>query len=140
MKVHPELIAAESDAPSFTEDNMIFIVGCPRSGTTWLQRLLATHPRIKTGHESRIFEYVGSQFRNWRFDLDSPNRVLGGRGMTCYFTEEEFILVQKAYLNLLLAPMVKDLHPGQFFWKKHLYMPCSFLKSQGCCPRPKLFT
>ncbi|MBI3001835.1 MAG: sulfotransferase, partial [Deltaproteobacteria bacterium] len=40
----------------------MLIVGCPRSGTTWLQRLLASHPKIITGQESHVFDnYVGPQ-------------------------------------------------------------------------------
>jgi len=39
--------------------NPIFIVGCQRSGTTWLQRLLTSHPEILGGAESDFF--VGFQ-------------------------------------------------------------------------------
>lgn len=49
-----------ANRPGLCGENIVFIVGSPRSGTTWLQRLLATHPQIKTGQESRIFEYVGA--------------------------------------------------------------------------------
>jgi hypothetical protein len=98
--------------------NLMFIVGSPRSGTTWLQRLLATHPQIKTGQESRVFEYVGSQFRNWQFDINSAIRGRGGLGLTCYLTEAEFVSIQKRYLSWLLAPMVQALRPGEIFLEK----------------------
>jgi hypothetical protein len=43
----------------------VFLVGCPRSGTTWVQRLLACHPGIATGQESNLFEmYIGPQLRS----------------------------------------------------------------------------
>lgn len=35
-----------------------FLVGCPRSGTTLLQSLLAAHPQIKSFPESHFFETV----------------------------------------------------------------------------------
>jgi len=36
----------------------IFLVGCPRSGTTLLQSLLAAHPLIASFPESKFFEYL----------------------------------------------------------------------------------
>lgn len=97
--------------------NLVFIVGCPRSGTTWLQRLLATHPQIKTGQESRLFEYVGLQLRLWQRDLDKSDGR-GGTGMASYLDTEEFFAIQKNYLAALLAPMLQDLQPGQIFLEK----------------------
>ena len=34
---------------------MIFLVGCPRSGTTWLQAMLSSHPTVYTGPETQFF-------------------------------------------------------------------------------------
>jgi len=93
-------------------DNLVFLVACPRSGTTWLQRLLATHPQIKTGRESRLFEYIGGQFRLWHQDLDSHV------GLAAHLNEEEFLAVQKQYLASLLAPMLRELQPGEIFLEK----------------------
>lgn len=98
--------------------NILFIVGSPRSGTTWLQRLLAAHPQIKTGQESRLFEYVGSQFGRWETDIRSATTTRGGTGLACYMSEEEFVAIQKKYLALLLAPMLRELSPGQIFLEK----------------------
>lgn len=43
----------------------VFIVGAPRSGTTWLHQLLATHPQVATAGESHIFcEGLGELFTN----------------------------------------------------------------------------
>ena len=54
----------------YSGSNMLFVVGCPRSGTTWVQRLLATHPRIRTGQESDVFDqYIGPQLRAWEQEL-----------------------------------------------------------------------
>lgn len=103
---------------ALTGNNLLFLVGCPRSGTTWLQRLLASQDSIKTGQESRVFEYIGSQFRNWQQDINSAIYGRGGRGMACYLNEEEFVSIQKKHLSLLLAFMLKDLRPGQIFLEK----------------------
>ena len=45
-------------AGSPLRDHVIFIEGAPRSGTTWLQMLLATHPDIAgLEAESHLFNY-----------------------------------------------------------------------------------
>lgn len=45
----------------------IFIVGAPRSGTTWLQLMLARHPAISTCQETHLFSsYLGPMHKAWR--------------------------------------------------------------------------
>ena len=39
----------------------IFLVGCPRSGTTMLQTVLAAHPEVQSFPETRLFRSVVSQ-------------------------------------------------------------------------------
>ena len=100
-------------------ENLVFIVGSPRSGTTWLQRLLATHPQVQTGQESRVFFYIASQFQMWRQDLASAEVIgRGGTGLACYLNEAEFLAIQRKYLASLLAPMLQGLQPGQIFLEK----------------------
>jgi hypothetical protein len=50
----------------------IFLVGCPRSGTTLLQALLAAHPAIVSFPESHFFEVVSPRFAT--LGLISPKR------------------------------------------------------------------
>ncbi len=108
--------------------NLVFIVGCPRSGTTWLQRLLASHPRVKTGQESDIFdEYIGPQIRHWKRDLIPETHGRSGIGLGCYFTEDQFMEILRDYLLKLLQPMIGNLKQGDFFVEKTpshaLYIP-----------------
>ncbi|NEQ65645.1 MAG: sulfotransferase [Symploca sp. SIO2D2] len=42
----------------FNRKQRIFLVGCPRSGTTLLQSLLAAHPQIHSFPESKFFDYL----------------------------------------------------------------------------------
>jgi hypothetical protein len=112
----------------YAGEDLIFVVGCPRSGTTWVQRLLATHACVRTGQESDLFDmYVGPQLRAWRQELTEDSSGRGGVGLTCYFTEAEFQHILKDYLLQLLSPMVGELKPGELFVEKTpshvLYVP-----------------
>lgn len=98
--------------------NMVFVVGCPRSGTTWLQRLLSSHPRILTGQESQVFEVnIAPQLRDWK-KMRNPQIRGGGIGLPCYLTEERFLQILKIYLLTLLEPMVEQLNPDELFLEK----------------------
>lgn len=70
--------------------NVIFVIGSPRSGTTWLQKLIASHPDVATSQESNFFiSYGRPLLRSWKEDLaDDSGR--GGIGLPCYLSEDEF--------------------------------------------------
>jgi hypothetical protein len=113
----------------FDGHNLILIVGSPRSGTTWLQKLLAAHPLVQTGQESDIFdEYLGPQLRAWRRQ-SQPERfsTRGGIGLGCYFTEAEFMQNLRNYQDTLLMPLLGGLTGQQVFLEKTpghaLYLP-----------------
>jgi len=109
-------------------EKLVFIVGCPRSGTTWLQKLLAKHPRIKTGQESDLFDiYIGPQLRAWRKYKNPESSGRGMVGLACYLTEQEFLSILGDYMEKLLKAMIGDLCPGDIFVEKTpshaLYIP-----------------
>lgn len=115
---------------AYTGKNLVFLVGCPRSGTTWLQKLLASHPRIRSGEESHFFSlYVGPQLRAWN---DQKTRHFNGgvghaAGPQAYFHEEEFLAILQNYLSALLKPITDSLQPDEWFLEKTpshaLYIP-----------------
>ena len=97
-------------------NNIVFIVGCPRSGTTWLRMLLASDPSIHSGAESYIFAwYIGSQLRNWHKDVERTSTKIG---MSTYMKESEFLFALRQYMESLLKPMVNDLRDGEIFVEK----------------------
>lgn len=50
--------------------SVFFLVGCSRSGTTWLQSLLAAHPEVGSFPESQFFHYLlPSQYERRRYAL-----------------------------------------------------------------------
>ncbi|WP_040666480.1 sulfotransferase family protein [Nitrolancea hollandica] len=108
----------EQAVGTYEGENIVFVVGSPRSGTTWLQRLLASHPRVRTGQESDVFRYISPQIRTWRNHLESKRSGRGGIGLPCYFKEDEFMCLVHRYMLDLLQPMLDELEPGQIFLEK----------------------
>ena len=106
-------------AECYRGDGLVCIVGCPRSGTTWLQRLLAGHPNVRTGQESDVFDiYVGPQLRAWRRELEPSSSGRGGVGLACYFDDPTFSAILSRYARELLEPMVGGLRAGEIFVEK----------------------
>ncbi len=104
-------------AREYSGSNIIFIVGCPRSGTTWLQQLLASYPDAKTGPESYLFSwFIGPQLRAWRKEM--KREVFAGVGLAGYFREDEFLRNLKQYMLVLMRPMIGNLKPGEVFIEK----------------------
>jgi hypothetical protein len=105
----------------YTGKNLVFIVGCPRSGTTWLQKLLASHPKVRTGEESHFLsQYAGPQLRFWNtHKIDQSNaQIRHAVGPAAYFRDEEFFAIMEDFLAALLRPMVDGLEPGEIFIEK----------------------
>lgn len=70
-----------------TDYKKVFIVGCPRSGTTWIQLLLEQHPKIASGPETQIFEwYLEPVLKAW----ERNGRTRPGTGLYASMSAEEF--------------------------------------------------
>ena len=47
----------------------VFVVGCPRSGTTWVAEMLARHPQVISGRESHIYPNVHETVGRGRYSV-----------------------------------------------------------------------
>lgn len=128
-----------SDAPYRT----LFVVGCPRSGTTWVQLLLDGSPEVVTAPETQIFAYYLDGFRRqWVEEHDGPNTRLQGRaGLSRLLSDEEFrelcartarfvldrihagapeatVVVEKSPRHAVLMPWILDVLPDA--WVLHV--------------------
>ncbi len=66
---------------------IVFLVGGPRSGTTWLQLLLSRSPRIATANETHLFTgYTCSLFSAWH----QHQRNARALGLHHLMSEEEY--------------------------------------------------
>lgn len=92
----------------------VFLLGAPRSGTTWLQIMLAKHPDISTCQETHLFSgYLSSLQRSWRHH-DGDRR---GVGLQAAITRDGFVELQRHFaLSVLNAiggtPVVLEKTPA----------------------------
>ena len=62
---------------------LVFLVGCARSGTTWLQLVLSQHPCVSTTQETNLFNvYLGPLWEKWQDEISHKsatglNKLLG---------------------------------------------------------------
>lgn len=90
----------------------MFLVGAPRSGTTWLQSLLACHWDVYTGPETHFFrsyEPVRSAFMRTR---DRP------LGPAEYWTRDQFFGTIKAQFWSLISQLPEPETPPKYFLEK----------------------
>ncbi|MGK2941528.1 MAG: sulfotransferase family protein [Immundisolibacter sp.] len=65
------------DGKNMAMQRVVFLVGAPRSGTTWLQLLLSSSPAVATANETHLFNaYLGGLFSCWE-NFQSRGRDIG---------------------------------------------------------------
>jgi len=92
-------------------DRVIFVEGAPRSGTTWLVTLLATHPDIAgVQAESHLFDFgVDRLFDN----IEGRDPVF--RGLQRYLDREEFLDLVREFCDGVLMAMRSHVSPDSQF-------------------------
>lgn len=103
------------------QDRLLLVIGCGRSGTTWLHRLLLTHPDIDglPRHESWLFEQLEPLW---------PNRIAEARFVAALRRFADAVLaggkrpagfvVEKTPMHSLLLPQIAAVYPDA--WVIHL--------------------
>ena len=84
---------------------IVFLVGGPRSGTTWLQLLLSRSPRIATANETHLFTgYTRSLFSAWKHHQRNARAL----GLHHLMSEEEYLdLVRNFACKVMLRILDK---------------------------------
>lgn len=83
----------------------LFIIGCPRSGTTWLQLLLGYHPAVSTANETQLVsDYLGPPLRRWM----SSSRSRRDTGLQQLFEHEEFVARLRAVARETMTRIADD--------------------------------
>ena len=84
---------------------IVFLVGGPRSGTTWLQLLLSRSPHIATANETYLFTgYTRPLFAAWAHH----QRTVGAVGLYNLMSEEEYFdLIRNFTCKVMLRILEK---------------------------------
>lgn len=85
---------------------VVFLVGAPRSGTTWLQLLLSRSPRVATANETYLFTgYTRSLFAAWAHHQRNVRAV----GLHNLMSEEEYFdLIRNFTCKVMLRILEKN--------------------------------
>jgi len=76
-----------------SDKEFVFIIGAPRSGTTWLQAMLAAHPSVcSTIDELKLFDFFTVPLeQGWNYLIGLQTATGGGRnGLAAMWTDAEF--------------------------------------------------
>ena len=104
------------------DKQFLFIIGSPKSGTTWLQVMLAAHPQITTTVELTLFNrYTAPWITAWKEELANIEKGRWHQGLPFLWTEQEFYgflrkfaeeVYHKVAQNKRQATHILDKHPA----------------------------
>lgn len=78
----------------------VYVIGSPRSGSTWLQLMLGAHPRVCTTVELTLFNsYLGPWLKVWQKDGAFPTKGGFPRGLPHVWSEAEFVAFLGEFLD-----------------------------------------
>lgn len=101
-------VDAMGRADSVLRDRVIFVEGAPRSGTSWLVNLLATHPEIAgVEAESHLFDFGADRLLD-NFDGRDP----ANRGLLGYLERDELIDLIRDLCDGILVAMRSHVSAG----------------------------
>jgi hypothetical protein len=79
----------------------VFLLGCPRSGTTWLQLLLYQHPEVNTLQETHLFAwYVSTLYKIFQTDRDNVRKR--NVGISEIISKEKFDKILSEFVETIL--------------------------------------
>ena len=82
------------------EKQFLFIIGAPKSGTTWLQIMLGAHPQVCTTVELTIFNrYTAPWIRAWENEAANIKEGRWHQGLPFLWTEKEFYEYLKKFVH-----------------------------------------
>lgn len=102
-------------APWTHEAELVFLVGCPRSGTTWLQAMLACHPGIYTGPETQFFGAYHPVEREYLREKD------GRCGISEYLARDAFYELLADSFWRVVSALPEPPHQPAYFLEKSPY-------------------
>lgn len=102
------------------DKQFLFIIGAPRSGTTWVQLMLGAHPNVCTTVELTLFLYTNRWIFRWNKESEDIKEGRWHIGLPMIWTEAEFYgflheFLERAYSQVIAAnpesTYILDKHP-----------------------------
>ncbi|MBK9148134.1 MAG: sulfotransferase [Flavobacteriales bacterium] len=126
--------------PILDPSRLVFIVGSPRSGTTWLSRMLGDHPQVAAlDHELTLFSaYLAPVLSAWSKEAGRLERTQRPFGMPALFSNEEFMsalheVAAQVYARVQArrpgATLILDKHPA---YVRHLSAIAALMPGSRC--------
>ena len=94
-----------AETPPATPHRHAFLVGCPRSGTTLLERILSSHPQLASSSESSVWHS-----HVWMPLLRGHPRSSGMRALLAQLSREEIEVARGAYWRNIIETVDESLH------------------------------
>lgn len=108
----------ESNQVNPSKKETLFIIGSPRSGTTWLQLLVAQHPDVATNKETQLFtQYVSRLQERWAEELREAATGTTN-GLSRIMSEDEFLHAVKGFCDRVLEKLSADAPEARFVLEK----------------------
>jgi hypothetical protein len=89
----------------------VFIVGCPRSGSTWVNFMLSQHAQVATFQHALIFAYLESM-HHWHVNRAEKNFIINPRGESDQSTEHNYMKLADAVPLGVLDPLLGGVAGG----------------------------
>jgi hypothetical protein len=94
------------------EKNYIFIIGSPRSGTTWLQLLINSHPNVASSLELNTFSsYLSPMINSWKKEEHNYKSGKWNKGLPTLIDDKEFYSYVDDFLGNIYQKVL-DKNPG----------------------------
>ena len=94
-------MSCQPPAIDLLNKRLVFLVGAPRSGTTWLQLMLASTPQVATVNETHLFSlYLSSQFGSWDLLKNRSEREIG---LGPLMEEAEFLALIRHFADSVIS-------------------------------------
>lgn len=96
---------------------LVILIGSPRSGTTWLQSMIGSHPDCATPQKTDLFQlYIKPLLKAWDSQLEWRDESIGkefrrAKGLPLTITESEFIGQLRSVVDFTVES-VHSLKPG----------------------------
>lgn len=116
------------------EKQFLFVIGSPRSGTTWLQLMLGAHSAVCTTAELNLYVYTHRWLYHWNQQADNIRQGRWPVGLPMIWTDEDFYGFLREFLDRVYsrvldtkpeASHILDKHPGNvgFLDEIHMFIP-----------------